>query len=304
MISTRQRLGMVGASVLGGAFIAGQARANSGLGLALENSVLAALISFGSGLLIISVILFSSRNHREKFSGLLHSVRDGRIELWGLFGGLLGGFFVMVQSWVASLVGVALFSIGVVAGQAIAALFIDGYGLLGQAQRRLNWGRLLGILLTFSGLVASADLGTYQLSLILVLPLLAGAGMGLQQALNGRLGKVTESPVATTFLNFLFGTSLIGLTLLLSGQVSFATWPNNPLLYLGGALGVTFIFLQVVVVQHIGTLALGISLLFGQLVGSLVFDLVTPVSSREVGIATFIGLGLALVGATIVAIRR
>jgi transporter family-2 protein len=304
VISTRQRLVMIGASILGGVFIAGQARANSGLGLAIESSILAALISFGSGLMIISVILFSSPSHRSKLVQLLHSVRAGQIEMWGLVGGLLGGFFVMMQSWVAGVIGVALFSIGVVAGQAVAALFIDGYGLLGQSKRRLNWSRLNGIALTFSGLVVSADIANYQPTPLLVLPLIAGAGMGIQQGLNGRLGRVTASPVATTFLNFLFGTALIALTFLVTGDFSLSGFPDNPLLYLGGALGVTFIFLQVIVVQHIGTLVLGISLLLGQLMGSLAFDILLPVSSREVSVATVVGVGLALGGAVVVALKR
>jgi len=58
------------------------------------------------------------------------------------------------------------------------------------------------------------------------------------------------------------------------------------------------------VVQHIGTLALGISMLFGQLFGSLVMDLVIPVSDRGVTLATLLGLGLALAGASVVALRR
>ena len=295
---------MVASSVVAGVFIAGQARVNSGLGLELSNSLLAALISFGSGLVITSIILLSSRAHRAKLAVLFGKVRGGEFPIWGLLGGALGGFFVMIQSWVGAAIGIALFSVGVVSGQAIAALVLDGYGLFGLTKRKLSIARFIGIALTLIGLIITADLASYQFSWLLVLPFLAGLGMGLQQAINGKLGKAAESPIAATFLNFVMGTAIISLTLLVSQNFSVHAFPSNPLLYLGGALGVTFIFLQVVLVQRIGTLVLGIALLVGQLIGALIFDLVLPVSDRVVSANTLIGIALALAGATVVSLKR
>ena len=295
---------MIGASVVAGAFISAQSRTISGLSLALENWVLAAMLSFSSGLLIIGLVLLVSTKHRSRVRPLLSDIRYGNYPLWGLIGGLFGGFFVMMQGLVAGVVGVALFSVGVVAGQAAAATTIDSLGLLGMPRRNLNLARVLGLALTMAGLIVTADLASYQFSPLVLLALLAGAGTGVQQALNGRLKQSTGSSVLATTVNFVGGTVLIAAALLAFGRFDFAQFPTNPLLYLGGAMGVTFIFLQVVVVQHIGTLALGISMLFGQLFGSLVMDLVIPVSDRGVTLATLLGLGLALAGASVVALRR
>jgi uncharacterized membrane protein YdcZ (DUF606 family) len=49
---------------------------------------------------------------------------------------------------------------------------------------------------------------------------------------------------------------------------------------------------------------MGVSLLVGQLISSLLLDLVAPISSREVTGYTLAGVLLALVGATLVASRR
>jgi len=295
---------MISASVVAGSFIAAQSRTISGLTVALENWVLAAFLSFSSGTVIIGLALLVSKNQRSRVKPLWADLRSGGYPLWGLLGGIFGGFFVMMQGFVASVVGVALFSVGVVAGQAIAALTIDNFGLIGMTKRQLNLGRIAGLLLTFSGLVITADLSSYSFSPLVLLAVLAGAGTGVQQALNGKLKVQTGSPVLATLVNFLAGTALITLVLIALGRFDVAAFPSNPLLYLGGAMGVTFIFLQVVVVQHIGTLALGISMLFGQLCGSLVMDLVIPVSDRSVTAATLLGISLALAGASVIALRR
>lgn len=295
---------MILVSALAGVFIAGQARVNSGLGLELGNSLLAALISFGSGLVIVSLLVFANSSQRAKLRELAQLVRSGGYPVWGLLGGALGGFFVMIQSWIGALVGIALFSVGVVAGQAVAALVLDGYGLFGLTKRKLSIARFIGIKLTLIGLLVTADLANYQFSPLLLLPFLAGIGMGVQQAINGKLGKAAASPLVATLANFVVGTSLIALTLVLLQQFDLKTLPENPVLYIGGALGVTFIFLQVVLVLKIGALVLGIALLVGQLIGSLLFDLLVPISDRVVGLNTLIGIALALAGATVVTLKR
>ena len=304
MNDKRRQVLMIGASVIAGSFIAAQSRTISGLSVALDNWIVAAFLSFSSGTLIIGAILLFSRRHRARVRPLLADLRSGSFPFWGLLGGVFGGFFVMMQGFVAAAIGVALFSVGVVAGQAMAALIIDNFGLLSMTKRQITLARLLGLVLTFSGLVITADLGSYSFTPLILFAVLAGAGTGVQQALNGRIRATSGSPVLATLINFVAGTLLIALALLISGHVQVASFPTNPLLYLGGAMGVTFIFLQVVVVQHIGTLALGISMLFGQLCGSLLLDLVIPVSDRSVTSATLIGILLALVGASVLALRR
>lgn len=304
MTTTGQRLVLVLAPVLAGFFIAGQARANSGLGVEIDNTMLAALFSFGSGLVIVSVFMVFSATNRKKLGNLFNLLRTGGFPIYGAIGGALGGFFVIIQSWVGAIIGVALFSVGIVAGQAVTAMIMDNYGLLGLTQRKLSIARFVGVKLTLIGLLFTADLANYEFTPLLLIALLPGIGMGIQQALNGRLGQVAQSPFVATFLNFLVGTLFIAIVALLSGSFELVSLPSNPLLYVGGLLGVTFILLQIVVVPKIGALVLGIALLVGQLLGALFFDLVVPVSDRVIGFNTFLGITLALAGATVVTIRR
>ncbi len=80
-------------------------------------------------------------------------------------------------------------------------------------------------------------------------------------------------------------------------------FPTNPLLYLGGVVGVIFIFIQVVVLPKIGALTMGIAMLVGQLVGSVLLDWIVPIAQRELTISTLIGILLAMLGAGLVARR-
>jgi transporter family-2 protein len=81
-------------------------------------------------------------------------------------------------------------------------------------------------------------------------------------------------------------------------------WPTNPVLYLGGLVGGIFIFIQVMVVRQIGVLALGLSLLLGQVVASLVLDLVAPITESNFGPLTYLGAVLVVFGASMVVIKR
>ena len=296
----------VSVSVVAGAFMAVQARVNSGLGLEVDNGMLAALISFSSGLAIISVVFALSPKTRSKIAVLRNAIKERRLPWWTLLAGAIGGFFVITPGVVAGLIGISLFSVGVVSGQAISALVIDGSGLLGMTKRPIGMARLIGTKVALIGLLLATDLANYEFSPLVLVPLVAGAGIGFQQAMNGRLGRASESPILATFLNFLTGTLFIALAMVLvQGGIELPTnLPNNPLLYIGGLVGVVFIFVQVVVVPRIGALAMGIALLFGQLSGSLILDLAFPIADRQLTLWSLVGLLMVLVGATLVAAKR
>ncbi|MBT5847880.1 MAG: DMT family transporter [Micrococcales bacterium] len=292
-------------SVVAGALIAVQSRVNGALGLELENGVVAALISFGIGTILISAVLFSLKPQRHKLLEMLKALTRGRLPLWLFFGGFAGGFFVMMQGLVAPTLGITLFTLAIVSGQALSALMLDSFGLIGMTKRVLSLARLVGALLALIGVVLFAGLGFEVISPLAVLPFLAGFGTGFQQAINGRLAKQTESVLLSTYVNFVAGTLIILVTLLLvQGIPVTQSLPTNPWLYLGGVVGGAFIFLQVLVVRQIGVLALGLSLLAGQVVAALILDLLLPISAINFAPLNFLGVLLVVTGASLVVIRR
>ncbi len=298
------KLPAIFAAVVGGSFMAVQARVNSGLGQEIGSGILAALVSFSIGLLIISIATFAYSKNRSALLSTLSKFKDSSIPVWLSIAGMLGGIYVIMQGVVAGLIGIALFSIGVVAGSALSALLLDGNGLLGLTKRKIGLSRLAGTALAFSGLVVASDIANYSFTPLILLPFAAGIGIGFQQAMNGLFGTLAQSAVIPTFFNFIAGTIFIALALLVVEGFSVpASWPTNPLLYLGGVVGVIFIFLQVVVLPKIGALSMGIAMLVGQLSGSFLLDLLVPIANRAVTMSTLLGIVLAMLGAALVARR-
>ncbi len=291
-------------ALIAGALIAVQARVNSGLAFEIESGIFAALISFGVGLVIISLVTLFNRTNRGKLRDVVQSLSGRRIPFVFALAGAIGGFFVIVQSSIAGLIGISLFSVGVVTGSSISAIILDGRGLLGLEKRPIGLVRIFGTLLAIAGLIVAGDFARYSFDPLILVAFAAGFGMGFQQAMNGKFGTLAGSAIVPTFFNFLAGSSLIAVALLLlEGGAVPLSFPTNPLLYLGGVVGVIFIFIQVVVLPKIGALTMGIAMLVGQLVGSVLLDWIVPIAQRELTISTLIGILLAMLGAGLVARR-
>jgi transporter family-2 protein len=158
---------------------------------------------------------------------------------------------------------------------------------------------LVGVIVSVSGeLRGDVPLG------LLVLPVIAGGMVGMQAALNGQVRRVASSAYTATFANFLVGTTL--LVLICAVHLLIRPWtpvlPANPLLYLGGTVGVVFIAAQAVLVRTTGVLVLGLAVLSGQLVMAVVFDAVLPLPGNTLTLVGLIGAALTLAAVVIAVI--
>lgn len=297
------------ASVFAGFLVAVQSRVNGEFGIALDNGALAALISFSVGLTTVSVAMVASPAGRRGVAELRGALVRREIPWWAMLGGVAGAFLVLTQGVSAGVLGVALFSIAVVTGQSLGALVIDSRGWFGVPRVALHPQRALGAAIVVVGVVVALDLRPGELpatSALFVLPLLAGIGTGFQQAVNGRVKNASGSALSATFVNFALGTATLGLVTLLllpltgPGTLSATNW----WLWTGGLIGAVFIAIQVTTVGIIGVLGLGVTLISGQLVGSIVLDLIAPVATSDVGLATVIGATVTLAGAVLVTLGR
>lgn len=290
----------------GGALLAVQSRINGELGRQLDDGYLAAAISFGSGLVILLVVLCFWRPGR---AGLVrvgralrrdgHGVRE--LRPWMLLGGLAGALLVASQGLTAAVLGVALFTVAVVAGQTVSGLILDRIGLGPGGRRPLTASRLLGSLLALVavGWAVSAQLGGPVPLWMLVLPFVAGVFAGWQQAVNGRVRAVAHSAQSATLINFIVGsTALFAIVLVRNSVVGWPSeYPSEPWLYVGGAIGCVLIAVQTVLVRVTGVLLLGLATVSGQLVAALALDLAAP--GQAVAFSTIGGTALALVAVVV-----
>jgi len=296
----------VAAAVLVGVLTALQARANGSLSAAITDGFVAAAISFGSGLVILVALTLTLPAGRAGLRRLRAGRRSGDIPVWMLLGGLAGAFSVITQTLTVATVGVALFTVGVVAGQTVNGLVLDrvGFGPAGivpvTAQRLVG-----GVLAIVAVGVCVAGGVASELWWMLVLPVLAGAGIAWQQATNGRLRQRVDSPLTATLANFAGGTVVLVIAAVIhvAAVGAPATIVADGWMYLGGALGVVYIFLSAAVVRTTGVLILGLGSVVGLLTTSVALDAVWPAPSAP-ALGWAVGaVILALVGVSIVVIR-
>ncbi|MCR2816549.1 DMT family transporter [Microbacterium jiangjiandongii] len=299
----------LGGAALIGVMTAVQARVNGQLGVRLEDGLVAALISFGSGLLILTVASIALPAGRRGFVRLASGVRERRIPFWMLCGGAAGALTVATQGLAVGLIGVALFTVGIVAGQTVCGLVLDRLGAGPSGVVAITTGRVLGGVLALAAVAIALTGGAVDAPLwMLLLPFAAGVGIAWQQATNGRLRQRVGTPLTATLVNFIGGS----LCLLVAAGVGVAVTgppaalPTEPWLYVGGALGVCYIFLSAALVVHTGVLLLGLASVAGQLAASVALDLVWPApAGPSVGTAlTMAAVALASVVVAAVPWRR
>jgi transporter family-2 protein len=293
-------------AALSGAMIALQARANGELSDRLDNGLQAALVSFGSGLLIIFVITLFNSKIKEGIKNLRRAVANKEIARWKLFAGALGGSFVAIQTQIVPLIGVAIYSVASIAGQTAMSLIVDRIGLTGGGKKLISPRRVLAAFLTVLAVLVSVwdRIDANNLSIFAVTAGgVAGAIVGVQRALNGQINEYSHQSFTTSLLNFITGTSFLLVLIIagiLLGKNELSPLPSGPWwIYTGGVIGVIYIAFTSTIVQHLGVLTFTLFSVGGQLVGSLIIDLVSP--TKGVSVSAYLVTGIVMTYAGVVA---
>ncbi|SDQ87580.1 DMT family transporter [Microbacterium sp. cf332] len=292
----------VAGAVLVGILTAVQARINGALGAAVGDGFVAAFISFATGLVLILAITVLTRGGRNGVRLLVAGAGRG-IPVWMLLGGLAGAVTVATQGLTVATIGVALFTVGVVAGQTAGGLILDrvGYGPAGVVA--VTVPRLVGGLLAIAGVILCAlgPRGEPVPWWMLLLPVVAGAGIAWQQGTNGRLRHEIGSPITATAVNFAGGTIALGIAAAVSVTASGVpdALPSAAWVYLGGPTGVVYIVLSAALVKRTGVLLLGLGSVVGLLSASIVLDAVAPPPSGPSLLAASTAAAVAFAGVVI-----
>jgi transporter family-2 protein len=290
-------------AALSGILISFQARANGELSLRLDNGLQAAFISFSSGLLLIAVISIFNPSIKNGARKLRAAVAAKEIAPWTLFAGALGGAFVAVQTQIVPLIGVAIYSVASIAGQSATSLLVDRIGFTGGGKKPISLRRIAAAVVTVLAVLVSVldRIDARNLSLIAVaLAGLAGAIVGVQRALNGLINEHSGQSFTTSLLNFIMGSSALGIALLIAvaiGKVEFVALPAGPWwIYMGGTIGVIYIAFTSTIVQHLGVLTFTLFSTGGQLVGALFIDIYSPTEGVSVSAYLVSGIVMTFLG--------
>ena len=298
-------------AAISGLMIALQARANGELSHLLGNGLQAALVSFTSGLIIIVVIALFNPAIKEGVRTLRRAVTAKAIPPATLFAGMLGGSFVAVQTQIVPLIGVAIYSVAAIAGQSAISLLVDRIGLTGGGKKEITPRRVAAAFVTvFAVFISVADrLDGRDLSIAaVVLGIFAGAIVGVQRALNGQINEHSQQSFATSLLNFAMGTTFLLIILFFAmtfGGMKLSPLPAGPWwIYTGGVLGVIYVAFTSTIVQHLGVLTFTLISVGGQLVGSLLIDLISPTDGVQISVYLVSGIILTYLGVLVGGVRN
>jgi transporter family-2 protein len=284
-------------TVLAGALSSVQSRANGQLSIDIHNAIGAAMMSNLIGWTMLWILLFGRKKERASLKLLLHAIKSHELRWWEILGGAGGAYFLSIQSIAVPQVGVALFTICTVGGQAAASLLVDKIGLSMNGKQRITWPRIFAAVMTMLAVTISVypDLLTVNFKVItIILSVMVGAVASFQHALNSRVNHVSGRPIVTTWLNFLVGILCLSIALgiNLSRHGSIGTLPTNVWVYIGGPCGLIFIAVASNVVKHLGVLNFILFSVTGQLIGALLLDWLLP--AQKGALSSYLIFGTAM----------
>jgi transporter family-2 protein len=290
-------------SALSGALIAGQSRINGELSAQMGDPLEAALVSFGSGLIFVSLISIIRKDVRTGFKDIFKAVANKSLSQWRLGAGVLVSSFVAIQTYVVPIVGVVLFTVASLAGQTAISLWVDHIGLIGNGKTLVTIRRLVVAFTTVIAVIISTwdrfSLNNFS-PLAMILAIIAGGWVGVQRALNGQINSHSNTSFATSQLNFITGTTFLLILLILRSifsDHSITNLTSGPWwMFLGGSIGVIYIAISAVAVQHLGVLDFTLFSVGGMLFGSLLIDIFAPNAGTVISWYLIVGILISYLG--------
>jgi bacterial/archaeal transporter family-2 protein len=296
---------LVALSFAAGSLLAVQAGANTQLSKATGSPVAATTIQVliaGTLLLLIAAA-----------SGTTAAFGDlPGVPWWHATGGIATALYVastiLLFPRLGAVVTVGLF----IAGQMLASLGLDAFGVLGVPHQPPGAIAIIGTLAVFAGAVgivfgqkgATNELSVSNLGWIL-LALLAGAALPVQGAVNGLLRNDIGAPFAVGTISFAVATLVMAVVLLITVVVTGAPKPRLRGLgkmpwwgWLGAFCGATYVTTVFTAIPVIGTAAAVGLTVAGQQVASLFVDRHGwfRLPKRDISRLRFSGVALLLLG--------
>jgi transporter family-2 protein len=259
-----------------GALLAVQAAANLQLAGAMGSPVGAstAQLAVGTAVLVALAALVGTLD-------ALRHVPD--LTRWHLVGGLGSAIYITAGILLLPRLG-ALNAVGLfIAGQLLASLAVDGFGLLGVEREGFPAAHALGGAAVLAGAAAIvrsgasgpplARRGAWQ-----SLGVLAGVALAIQGPINARLRADLDAPVTAGAFSFLVATAAMGIVLTIWQLRLDTPAPHAPRRsmpwwgWLGGLIGATYVTTIPLLIGELGAAAtIGLTVV-GQQLASLPVD--------------------------------
>ena len=146
-MTTLHWLGLLLLAVIAGAVVPFQSAINANLGRGLGHPLWATLASLLVSILVLLPVILALRLSLPSLGFIT------KAPLWMWTGGAFGVCFISLALVLLPKLGASGFIALAMAGQILASLLLDHFGLFGLVERQLTAPRLLGVLMLIGGVV-------------------------------------------------------------------------------------------------------------------------------------------------------
>ncbi|MBP6346423.1 DMT family transporter [Neisseriaceae bacterium CLB008] len=137
---------LISVALFAGAVVPFQAASNATLGRVVGHPLLATFISLSVSLVLTLIALVALKVSLPSLSTL------SQVPSWAWLGGVAGVIYLSVALILTPKLGVLSFMMAVMAGQLMAAMLLDHFGLMGLNVKPVTLWRLVGLVLVFIGM--------------------------------------------------------------------------------------------------------------------------------------------------------
>lgn len=284
-----------------------QAKMNAQFGAELDDPLASAATNFITGSLVLLVAAATRpRRTGQSISRLRTALGAKAISPLQLLAGFVGVGIVLAQVYIVDVIGIAAFTVTLVAGSAIAAIVIDATGLGPDGVVRITPLRILGAVVLviavalvafgqggFSGLTGAAVLG-------LGVALVTGVLVAMQTAMTGALVQASGAIIVPMLIAFVAGAVVLPIVRVFLGPLVIpdgVSW----IFLIAGPLAVVFVSAAAVLAGRMSLLLLSAGIVIGQTVGAIGIDLIFPTPAGRPGWTAAVGVALAIVAVVIIA---
>ncbi|MDC9591155.1 DMT family transporter [Xenorhabdus sp. XENO-10] len=134
-------------AIFAGAVVPLQAGANAALGRSLGHPLWGTVVSLLVSLLAVIPVLLTIRVPMPQIAQAVN------LPIWSWFGGIAGVIYITAALILTPQLGATNFIICVIAGQIITSVLVDHFGLMGLPIKGANLGKILGVVLIFTGVL-------------------------------------------------------------------------------------------------------------------------------------------------------
>jgi transporter family-2 protein len=296
-------------SLIAGSLLAVQAAANTQLSKATGSPFAATTLqlSVGAGLL---AVLAGATGSLSALLALPEAT------WWHALGGIASAFYVVATILLFPRLG-AVVSVGLfIAGQMLASMALDTFGLLGVAREPVGWNACLGIFAVLGGagaIVYGQDGSRQQIAKgrlpWIALALAAGAVLPIQAAVNALLHGALHAPLAVGLTSFVVAMLSMAVMLAFTTNIgrgarpTLAGLPRMPWWgWLGGIAGAIYVTTMFTAIPAIGAAAATGFTVAGQQIASLLVDRYgwLRLPQRPISGVRLIGVSMLLLGVAVI----